>query len=333
MCNMRFKWVAASILTVASLACDQVPPVGPTLDVRASSAPGVTVNAPSSLTAIAVSMSRIDLSWQDNSTNETGFEVHRATTGASGAFTLRASLAASTSAYSDTGLTASTQYCYKLRAFQTKGAKTYVSAFSATACATTPAPPPPPPPPPPPTPSAPGQVYAGLMTGITAWVQWVDNSTNEDGFRVERSSGDGANWLIVGSIGPSSDSWVSFVDTTWTIEQAACYRVVAFNAAGDSPSSSVACTPPLLGPTLLTMVGDALTWADNSSVESSYELWFMDVDGGPAYEGLAGTYPANTTSIPGLGPCPLSWCWGWVVMAVSSDGQTSAYAAVQTRQP
>ncbi len=59
----------------------------------------------------------------------------------------------------------------------------------------------------------------------------------------------------------------------------------------------------------------------------------MDVDGGPAYEGLAGTYPANTTSIPGLGPCPLSWCWGWVVMAVSSDGQTSAYASVQTRQP
>ena len=170
------------------------------------------------------------------------------------------------------------------------------------------------------------------MTDITAWVQWVDNSTNEDGFRVERSS-DRTNWVTVGSIGPSSDYTVSFIDTTWTIEQAACYRVVAFNAAGDSPSSSVACTPPLLGPTLLTMVGDDLTWADNSSVESSYELWFMDVDGGPAYEGLAGTYPANTTSIPGLGPCLVSWCWGWVVMAVSSDGQTSAYAAVQTRQP
>ncbi len=331
MCSMRVKWVVASILTVASFACDQVQPVAPTLDVRASSAPGVTVNAPTSLTAIAVSMSRIDLSWQDNSSNEGGFQVHRSTTGASGAFTLRASLAANTSAYSDTGLTASTQYCYKVRAFQTKSSKTFFSAFSATACATTPAPPPPPPPPPPPTPSAPGQVSAGLMTGITAWVQWVDYSTNEDGFRVERS-GDGTNWMTVGSIGPSSDYSVLFVDTTWTIEQSACYRVIAFNAAGDSPSS-VACTPPLLGPTLLTMVGDDLTWADNSSVESSYELWFMDVDGGPAYEGLAGTYPANTTSIPGLGPCPLSWCWGWVVMAVSSDGQTSAYAAVQTRQP
>ncbi len=315
------------------VACDRRGPVEPALDLRAANAPGSTLNAPSNLTALAVSMSRIDLSWQDNSSNENGFEVQRSTTGPSGAFSLRASLPANTTAFSDSGLTASTQYCYKVRAFQTKPTKTYFSAFSATACATTPAPPPPPPPPPPPTPSAPGQVSAGLMTGITAWVQWVDNSTNEDGFRVERSSVDGANWLIVGSIGPSSDSWVSFVDTTWTIEQAACYRVVAFNAAGDSPSSSVACTPPLLGPTLLTMVGDDLTWGDNSSVESGYQLWFMDVDGGPAYEGLAGTYPANTTSITGLGPCPLSWCWGWVVMAVSSDGQTSAYAAVQTRQP
>ena len=319
------------ILLLSSLACDQVQPVGPALEVRAAAASGSTVNAASNLAAVAVSVSRIDLSWQDNSSNESGFEVHRSTTGASGAFTWRASLAANTSAYSDTGLTASTQYCYEVRASQTKGAKTYLSAFSAIACATTPAPPPSPPPPPPPTPSAPDQVYAGLMTGITAWVQWVDNSTNEDGFRVERS-GDGTNWMTVGSIGPSSDYSVLFVDTTWTIEQSACYRVIAFNAAGDSPSSD-ACTPPLLGPTLLTMVGDDLTWADNSSVESSYELWFMDVDGGPAYEGLAGTYPANTTSIPGLGPCLVSWCWGWVVMAVSSDGQTSAYAAVQTRQP
>ena len=319
--------VAAPPLYLA--ACDPQRSLAP--EIRAAAVGGSTLSAPSNPTAIAVSVSRIDLSWRDNSTNEEGFEVQRSTTGASGAFTWRASLAANTSAYGDTGLTAGTQYCYELRAFQTKGAKTHVSVFSAIACATTPAPPPPPPPPPPPTPSAPGQVSAGLMTGITAWVQWVDYSTNEDGFRVERS-GDGTNWMTVGSIGPSSDYSVLFVDTTWTIEQSACYRVIAFNAAGGSPSS-VACTPPLLGPTLLTMVGDDLTWADNSSVESGYQLWFMDVDGGPAYEGLAGTYPANTTSITGLGPCPLSWCWGWVVMAVSTDGQTSAYTAVQTRQP
>jgi len=320
---VRPVFIVIAILLL-SLSCDRTQPLEPTLEVRAA-APGSTVNAPSNPAAIAVSVNRIDLSWQDNSTNESGFEVHRSTTGPSGVFSLRASLPANTTAFSDSGLSASTQYCYSVRAFQTKSSKTYLSAFSAIACATTPAPPPPPPPP---APSAPGPVYAGLMT----WVQWVDNSTNEDGFRVERSPDNGANWMIVGSTGPSNDASVTFVDTTWTVEQSACYRVIAFNAAGDSPSS-VACTPPLLGPSLLTMVGDDLTWVDNSSVESRYELWFMDVDGGPAYEGLAGTFPANTTSIPSLGPCPLSWCWGWVVMAVSSDGQHSDYAAVTTRQP
>jgi hypothetical protein len=324
---VRSVFTVTAILSL-SVACDRMQPVEPTLEARAA-APGSAVNEPSNPTVIAVSVSRIDVSWQDNSSNESGFEVHRSTAGASGAFTLRASLAANTSAYSDTGLTASTQYCYKLRAFQTKGGKIHVSAFSAIACVTTPAPPPPPPPP---TPGAPGPVFAALVPGITVQVQWYDNSTNEDGFRVERSSDNGASWLIVGSTGPSNDSWVSFVDTTWTIEQSACYRVVAFNAAGDSPPIG-ACTAPLLGPSNLTMVGDDLTWTDNSSVESGYELWFMDDNGGPAYEGLAGTYPANTTGILGLGPCPLSWCWGWVVMAVSSDGSPSTYAAIQTRSP
>ena len=93
------------------VACDRRGPVEPALDLRAANAPGSTLNAPSNLTALAVSISRIDLSWQDNSSNEGGFQVHRSTTGASGAFTLRASLAVNTSAYSDTGLTASTQYC------------------------------------------------------------------------------------------------------------------------------------------------------------------------------------------------------------------------------
>ena len=36
-------------------------------------------NAPSSLTATAASSSQINLAWTDNSTNETGFKVERAT--------------------------------------------------------------------------------------------------------------------------------------------------------------------------------------------------------------------------------------------------------------
>ena len=102
------------------------------------------VNAPSNTNAISVSDGRIDVSWQDNSTNETGFEVHRSATGSAGVFTLVATTTANVTARTDTGLNPSTQYCYKARAFITVGSGTSYSDFSNTACATTLAPPPPP---------------------------------------------------------------------------------------------------------------------------------------------------------------------------------------------
>jgi Tol biopolymer transport system component len=100
--------------------------------------------APSGTSAVAASETRIDLSWQDNSTNETGFEVHRSRTdsGGSGTFALLASTGAGLASYSDDGLDPSTDYCYKVRAVRATASGTGYSEFSATACATTPAPPP-----------------------------------------------------------------------------------------------------------------------------------------------------------------------------------------------
>ena len=299
--------------------CDADPPLAPDVLSASASGPGSTPNAPSGTQAAAVSERRIDVAWQDNSPNESGFEVHRSTTGASGAFTLRASLAANTSAYSDTGLTASTQYCYKLRAYQTKGPKTYLSPFSAVVCATTPSPPPPP------QPGAPSSVSAALVPGVTVRVVWADNSTNEDGFRLERSA-DQVTWAAVATIGPSSDTSVSFRDDTWTIEQQACYRVFAFNAAGDSPSAA-ACTASLLGPTSLTLIDGGLAWIDNSSIEDGYEVW---VRFGPYCSvqptALLAVLPADATSATTYwyGDCPIAS----YLVAATKDGAYSDWAEV-----
>ncbi len=62
--------------------------------------------APSGLAATAVSSSRIDLGWLDNSTNETSFEVHRSTSGSSGPFALLVTVGANVTTYSNIGLTA-----------------------------------------------------------------------------------------------------------------------------------------------------------------------------------------------------------------------------------
>ncbi len=88
--------------------------------------------APTGLSASAVSTSQIDLSWTDNSTDETAFHIERSPSG-SGSWTEIATVGANTTAYSDTGLPASTGYDYRVRANGPGG----YSAYSDTASATT----------------------------------------------------------------------------------------------------------------------------------------------------------------------------------------------------
>jgi hypothetical protein len=52
----------------------------------AATGAGALVAAPSSLTAVTVSETRIDLTWVDNSSNESGFELYRSINGEAGTF-------------------------------------------------------------------------------------------------------------------------------------------------------------------------------------------------------------------------------------------------------
>ncbi|PYJ07268.1 MAG: hypothetical protein DME25_04245 [Verrucomicrobia bacterium] len=71
--------------------------------------------APSGLTATALSSSRIALAWVNNATNATGNVVSRSG-GSGGPYTDIASLAASSTAYTNSGLSSSTTYYYVVRA-------------------------------------------------------------------------------------------------------------------------------------------------------------------------------------------------------------------------
>ena len=82
-----------------------------------SEASGTTPLAkPTSATAAAVSSSRIDLSWTDNSASETGYKIERKRT-AAGAYAQIAQVGANARSYNDTtGLDANTRYYYRVRA-------------------------------------------------------------------------------------------------------------------------------------------------------------------------------------------------------------------------
>ena len=88
---------------------------------------------PTGLAATANGATAIDLTWTDNASNETAYQVERSTTGIGGPFSLLATLAANVSGYSDLGLTASTEYCYRVRAVNLS----VPSGYAGPACATT----------------------------------------------------------------------------------------------------------------------------------------------------------------------------------------------------
>src|SRR4029453_4719810 len=125
------------------LACqDSDRPVSPYPATSRTTAAGSDgLPAPSNLSAVASSPSQINLSWTDNSPNESGFQVHRSPTGSPGTFAVVATVGVNVQTVSDNGLTALTQECYQVRAIRVSRAGTSYSAFSNTACATTPTPP------------------------------------------------------------------------------------------------------------------------------------------------------------------------------------------------
>ena len=84
--------------------------------------------APTGLTATVASSTQINLSWTDNSTNETAFEVYRAT--GAGSYVLAAVLPPGTTSYADKGLAANTTYSYRVRAANDYWASAYTSVAS-----------------------------------------------------------------------------------------------------------------------------------------------------------------------------------------------------------
>jgi len=66
---------------------------------------------------------------------------------------------------------------------------------------------------------------------------WTDNSDNETGFKIERKLGTTGTFAEVGQVGVDINTFVNVPPDF----QEYCYRVRAFNNAGDSPYSNEAC--------------------------------------------------------------------------------------------
>jgi len=92
--------------------------------------------APTGLSANASSSTQINLNWTDTASNESGFKIERASS-ASGPFTQIATVGIDVQSYSNSGLSASTTYYYRVRAYNNRRNSAYSNTASATTQATT----------------------------------------------------------------------------------------------------------------------------------------------------------------------------------------------------
>ena len=89
-----------------------------------------TLEAPSVLSATAISTTQIDLSWTDNASDETGFKIERSER-VNTAFAQIATVGGDVTVYHDTGLKKGTTYHYRVRATNASGDSAYSNEISA----------------------------------------------------------------------------------------------------------------------------------------------------------------------------------------------------------
>jgi hypothetical protein len=175
---------------------------------------------PSGLAATAVSSSQITVTWVSHSTKESGFLVERKS-GTAGSYAQIATVGAGVTSYSDGGLAPATQYTYRVRAYNSAGASPYSNEASATTADVPPA--------------APSNLATTAATSTRINLTWVDNSTNESGFLVERRDGPAGSYAQVATLGAGV---TSYRDGGLTPSTLYTYRVRAYNAAGTSAYSN-----------------------------------------------------------------------------------------------
>jgi fibronectin type 3 domain-containing protein len=252
-----------------------------TTNISVTVANPVPPAAPTSLTTMVASTSRVDLAWIDAANNEDGFKVERSTDGIT--FVQVGTVPANTVTYMDTTVVGGLTYTYRVRAFNAAGDSMYSNTATAVVAATA-------------APTTPTGLTAIVASASRVNLAWTDTSSNEDGFNIERSV-NGSAFTQVATV-PANSS--GYDDAAVTTGNTYGYRIRAFNRGGTSAYSNTATAsvtapvaPSNLAATAATGPQVTLTWRDNSNNETTFEI-FRAIGGGNNFTRLA-TVGANVT--------------------------------------
>jgi hypothetical protein len=229
------------------------------LFLASCSSGGPSLRAPENLTVISVENS-VELSWEDRSDNEVGFAIYRKLE-SEASFTRINQTPANTQNYTDTNLSSTTNYLYKVTAVAANNAESEASVSEAVSATKL---------------GAPSNVSATAGEGKID-VTWADNSSVEEGFRIFRKLESEASFpseaVTVGA------NVTSYSDTAVSAGSTYVYQVVAFVGENTSDASSVSApATPASALVVDTLEGEWRgTLQDVGNVELSAD---EDLDGG-----------------------------------------------------
>jgi chitodextrinase len=311
-------------LAATEIQSDMTTPITQSGDTQAPT-------APSNLAATAISVSQINLSWTASTDNVgvTGYLLERC--GGAGCTNFAQIATPATTTFSDSGLTASTSYSYRVRATDAAG---NLSGYSNVATASTPAVPDTTPP------SAPSNLAATAISVNQINLSWTASTDNVGvtNYLVERCAGTGCTSFaqIATSTTPA------YNNTGLTASTAYSYRVRATDAAGNlSGYSNVATaatpaapdtTPPSAPSNLAaTAIGASqinLSWTsstDNVGVTN----YLVERCAGTGCTSFAQIATSTTTGYNNTG-LTASTTYGYRVRASDAAGNLSGYSNTAT---
>jgi hypothetical protein len=262
-----------------------------------------THTAPSDLAAVTASQYQINLTWTDNSDDETAFYLERAP--ASGGTWQQIALPANTTSYQNNNLPCGNNFQYRVRAKGGNGYSAYSNiAYASTYCA----------------PNPPSNLTATTLSTSSIRLNWTDNSSDENGF-------------VIYSLDDMNEYYADPDMEEETIDSLFCgttyrFRVTAYNAYGEStPSNTVTadtviCPPEpnpfTLNASALSQSRIRLTWQDTAREANYIVERSSNGTNWTQFEGIA--LDANTTQFDyTLLPCGSSYYYR--VRAVNAGGE------------
>ncbi len=179
----------------------------------------IQFNAPTNLQVTSFTETTIVLSWQDNSSYETGFELEKSENGST--YTLVKTVNANTTtATIDGSFLTTNQYSFKVRAKTNINYSTYSNIVTQNLQF-----------------NAPSNLQIASFTETQAVLTWVDNSIFETSFEIEKSD-DGTTYSTVKTVGANIKT--AAIDGIFNTESFYYFRIIAKSLYNSSSPSNIA---------------------------------------------------------------------------------------------